>query len=199
MHQCSVYFQRSVPRSALEERQTFLCTYEYHTLWQRIHRRFCRVHPAWFHHSMYWSCQTIPVSGMFQYSLVTKVYLVFFYQEEQDGVFANVCALEHLPYMEGYVLREPSILVPAQCIQAVVADMQTRAQSVFKYQDNDTLVELTGDVSACHPHKHGFFVTMLFFFVFQGVHLFVCASSFEGKVSAIWWHAGYHGSTHCVY
>ena len=63
-------------------------------------------------------------------------------------MFANVCALEHLPYMEGYVLREPSILVPVQCIQAVVADMQTRAQSVFKYQDNDTLVELTGDVSA---------------------------------------------------
>ena len=38
------------------------------------------------------------------------------------------------------MLREPSILVPVQCIQAVVADMQTRAQSVFKYQDNDTLV-----------------------------------------------------------
>ncbi|KAL5496712.1 hypothetical protein EMCRGX_G013056 [Ephydatia muelleri] len=69
----------------------------------------------------------------------------FLCQEGQDGVFANVFALEHVPFMEGYVLREPSILVPVQCIQAVVADMQTRAQSVFKYQDNDTLVELTGD------------------------------------------------------
>ena len=82
-------------------------------------------------------------------------------------MFANVFALEHVPYMEGYVLREPSILVPVQCIQAVVADMQTRAQSVFKYQDNDTLVELMGDVSTCRPHKHGFYVTMLFFSFFK--------------------------------
>ena len=89
-------------------------------------------------------------------------------------MFANVCALEHLPYMEGYVLREPSILVPVQCIQAVVADMQTRAQSVFKYQDNDTLVELTGDVSACRPHKHGFYVTMLFFCFSRSTPLCLC-------------------------
>ena len=65
----------------------------------------------------------------------------------EEGVFANVCILEHLPRIsrESYVLSE-SMLVSVQCIEAVVTDVQPRAQRIFKYHDGDIL-ELTGDVS----------------------------------------------------
>ena len=55
-------------------------------------------------------------------------------------MFANVCVLEHLPRIsrESYILREP-ILIPVQCIEAVVLDIQTRAQHIFKYHDDDIL------------------------------------------------------------
>ena len=60
--------------------------------------------------------------------------------------------LERLPRIsrESYVLSE-SMLVSVQCIEAVVTDVQPRAQRIFKYHDGDIL-ELTGDVSAYWAH-----------------------------------------------
>ena len=67
-------------------------------------------------------------------------------------MFANVCILEHLPRIsrESYVVSE-SMLVSMQCIEAVVTDVQPRAQHIFKYHDGD-IWELTGDVIAYWAH-----------------------------------------------
>ena len=86
------------------------------------------------------------------------------------------------------------MLIPVQCIEAVMPDIQTRVQHTFKYHDND-IFELTGDVKWCKCMPHSL-IWQLCYHMCYYFYATLLATSFKKEISTIWWHASHHGSTH---